>query len=141
MSIHVILADHHPVVRAVLSACVEGLAPEVELAGAVADSDQLLRLVRQRPADVYLIDVSLPHSGGLLATEQVLLLQPQAKIIVLSTHSSDVYVCRSLQAGAHGYLMKEYAVEELGEAVRQVAGGRLYVRASPPAAQLVPALA
>lgn len=130
MSTKVFLADHHPVVRAVLSSLVDAQGPEFALTGTAADTEDLLRLAADQPADVYLLDVSLPGSRGMTATQQLLAQQPGAKIIVLSLHHSDTYVRCSLKAGARGYLVKDCATEELGDALRQVAGGSLYVSAA-----------
>ncbi len=122
--IKVLLADDHAIVRGGLK---EILVRHFESAecGEAENADQALAEVRKQPWDLLILDITMPGRSGLDILADVALLRPELPILVLSMLPEDQFGRRVLKAGAHGYLKKESAPEELIQAVRKIlAGGR-----------------
>jgi DNA-binding NarL/FixJ family response regulator len=124
--IRVVLADDHPIVRAGIRAELDKL-PGVEVAGEADDGRGALELVRSQRPDVVFMDISMRGLNGLEATARITREFPQVRVIILSMHESEEYFWQALKAGASGYLLKKAATTELGDALRQVAGGEIYL--------------
>lgn len=124
--IRVILADDHAVVRAGLARLLEE-QPDIRVVGEAADGDATLRLAREVPADVLLLDVRMPGPGFLETLRHVRARAPALRVLVLSVQPEDHFAVRALRAGAAGYLSKERSSEELVQAVRRVHGGQRYL--------------
>ena len=127
MSIRVLIADDHPIVRDGLRFCIERWGKNIEITGEAQDGMEVLQLAKKHPIDVFILDVAMPLLNGLDTTRALLREQPTAKIIVLSFHTTRGVVEEAMRAGARGYLTKETASRHIVEAVRQVAGGRSYL--------------
>lgn len=127
MSIRVLIADDHPIVRDGLRFCIERWGKNIEITGEAQDGMEVLQLAKKHPIDVFILDVAMPLLNGLDTTRALLREQPTAKIIVLSFHTTRGVVEEAMRAGARGYLTKETASQHIVEAVRQVAGGRSYL--------------
>ena len=99
--------------------------PDIEVVGEGANAQEAYRLIRHVEPDVVLMDVQLPGTDGITATERIALrsAEPRPRVIVLTTFEFDDYVFRSLRAGASGFLLKRAPAEDLTEAVRTVASG------------------
>jgi len=127
--IRVILTDDHAVVRMGFRLLLQG-THDIEVVGeAETGEDAVKRFVELRP-DVLVMDLSMPGMGGLEAGTRVLAKDPAARILILSAHEDTIHPKRVLKAGAVGYLSKRSAAEELIQAIRQVAGGKMYMEAA-----------
>jgi DNA-binding NarL/FixJ family response regulator len=73
------------------------------------------------------MDIAMPLLNGMEATRQILQVQPEAKIIILSAHSDDAYVALVMAIGASGYLIKQNASNMLSKAIREVHHGKTYL--------------
>jgi len=121
--IRVLLADDHSIVRAGLRRLLED-AGDMEVVEA-ADGRQALKLAKDNPPDVAVMDISMPGLDGLEAIQRLRELLPALPVLVLTMHEEEQYVVRCLAAGARGYLTKRGAPEQLVNAIRKVlAGGR-----------------
>jgi two-component system, NarL family, response regulator NreC len=119
-----VLADDHVMFR-------EGLAlllpPDMELVATVSNGWELLDATRRLQPDLVVADWTMPHLGGL---EALLILRSerlQVRFIILTVHADPALAAEALRAGARGYVVKEAAVEELVEALRQVLAGRTFL--------------
>jgi DNA-binding NarL/FixJ family response regulator len=70
------------------------------------------------------MDIGMPRLNGIDATTQIVRARPQAAVIILSMHSDETYLVRTLSAGAKGYLLKDSAEEDLVRAIRSVSQGK-----------------
>jgi two-component system, NarL family, invasion response regulator UvrY len=121
--IRVLLADDHSIVRAGLRRLLED-AGDMEVVEA-ADGRQALKLAKETPPDVAVMDISMPGLDGLEAIQRLREILPDLPVLVLTMHEEEQYVVRCLAAGARGYLTKRGAPEQLVNAIRKVlAGGR-----------------
>jgi len=124
--IRVLLADDHTVVRDGLRHVLER-AGGFEIAGEAWDGATTVALVRSTPAQVLVLDLSMPGRNGLELIPQVKQEQPALRVLVLTMHAEQQYAVRAFKAGASGYLTKESAGAELVNAVTKVASGGVYV--------------
>lgn len=129
MSIRVILADDHRIVREGLRGLLEKL-PGIEVIAEAGDGRNTVELARKMSPDVVVMDVTMPDMNGIEATRQIIASIPAAKIIALSMHSDRRFINEMLTAGALAYLPKDCAFEELAQAIRTVAIGKSYLSPS-----------
>lgn len=122
MSIRVLLADDHGVVRKGLRFLLENAGMQV--VGEAADGREAVRLAEELRPDVVVMDVAMPQLNGIDAAAQVVKRNPEIGVIVLSMHSDETYIVRALTAGARGYLLKDSADADLVRAVESVAQGK-----------------
>lgn len=134
MSIRVLIADDHTLMRSGLKALLERIS-DVHVVGEAADGREALALVRKHRPDIVLMDVGMAGLNGLEATLRTVNDHPHVRVIILSMHKTEEYIVQALQAGASGYLLKDAAASELEKAVRAVLGGEQYL--SPEASQRV----
>jgi DNA-binding NarL/FixJ family response regulator len=126
MSIKVILADDHTIVRDGLRYLLEA-QPDIEVVGDAADGREAVDLVAQLKPNIAIVDITMPELNGIDATLQMRQVCPSTEVIILSMHANTRHIARALQAGAHGYLIKESAGIEVIEAVRVVNAGHRYL--------------
>jgi len=88
---------------------------------------EVLKTSRTRPADVFILDITMPNLNGIETARELLKRAPAAKVIILSLHSTKAMVEESLAVGARGYLTKEMATRNVVEAVAEVHAGRYYL--------------
>jgi DNA-binding NarL/FixJ family response regulator len=134
MSIKIILADDHKIVRDGLRSLLEKHSG-MEVIAEAADGRNALKLVRELKPDVIVMDITMPDLNGIEATRQITSGHPNIKVIALSVHSDKRFVLGMLQAGATGYLLKDCAFEELADAIRAVVESHTYL--SPEISDIV----
>ncbi|TAM50474.1 MAG: response regulator transcription factor [Paraburkholderia sp.] len=123
--IRVLLADDHAVMRECLLRILMD-AQSFVVAGQAADGASALALVGSTPADVLVLDLTMPAGGGIALIERIRAIRPQLRVLVLSMHTEPHVMERAFKAGAAGYLTKESAGADLVDAIRKVAQGELY---------------
>jgi len=125
MSIRILLADDHGIIRQGLCSLLEK-QPDMEVVGEAEDGQKAMELVRQLVPDVVIMDVTMPNLNGIDATRQITKEFPKVKVLALSIHSNKRFVADMLRAGAAGYILKECLLEELIEAIRTITAGNIY---------------
>ena len=126
MSVRILLADDHGIVRQGLRSLLENEA-DVEVVGEAEDGRVALNLVREMAPDIIIMDITMPNLSGIAATHEIVSELPKVKVIALSIHSHKRFVADMLSAGASGYILKECLFDELLQAVRTVAVGGTYL--------------
>ncbi len=126
MSIRVILADDHKIIRDGLRALIES-EPDMELLADADNGRTAVELARKLKPTVVVMDIGMPDLNGMDATRQIQAEAPCVKVIALSMHADKRYVAGMLSAGASGYLLKDCAFEELSNAIRAVAANKTYL--------------
>ncbi len=126
MAIRVLLADDHPIFRAGLRSLLE-TEPAVKILAEVADGLAAVEAARTKKPDLVVIDVSMPGMNGLEARRRITAEAPGVKVLCLSMHSDRRFVDAALRSGAHGYLLKECALQELVNAIHAVLAGQIYM--------------
>ena len=129
MTVTVLLADDHPIVRQGLRHLLE-VQPDLRVVGEASDGPEAVQLAERLKPDVLVVDMMMPGLNGLEVLRQVKKRSPATCSIVLSMQSADVYVVEALKAGALGYVLKETGPSELVDAVQQVIQGQRYLSPS-----------
>ncbi|TAL42134.1 MAG: response regulator transcription factor [Salinibacterium sp.] len=122
--IRVVIADDQQLIRAGFRSLLEA-EPDVEVVGEAGTGSEALRVVTETRPDVVLMDIRMPESDGLWATEQIVARPELAgtRIVIVTTFELDEYVGRAIRAGASGFLVKDAEPVEFIRAVRVVAAG------------------
>ncbi len=124
--IRVVLADDQPLVRTGLRMILSDQA-DLEVVGEAATGLEAVRVCAETRPDVVLMDVRMPESDGIEATQAVTAVEDPPRVLVLTTFDLDDVVYEALRAGASGFLLKDAPEERLTTAIRVVAdGGSLF---------------
>ena len=127
MNITVIIADDHALVREGIKAVLKKTSFGISVIADVSNGKEVLDIAKKTPADVYLLDISMPLLNGIELTDRLMKMNPKNKVIILSMHNDRMSVEKALQNGAKGYLIKETAPEEVAHAIQEVAAGRSFL--------------
>jgi DNA-binding NarL/FixJ family response regulator len=126
MTIKIILADSHQIVRRGLALLLAGES-DMQVVGEAEDYHTTMKLSQELSPQVVIMDISMPDLNGVEATRRILSQYPRIKVIALSMHSDSLFVLNMLNAGASGYLLKDCALEELVKAIRTVVTQKIYL--------------
>ena len=124
--LRVMLADDHETVREGLRMIVNA-QDDMEVVGFAGDGHEAVAKAQELLPDVLVMDISMPKLNGLKATEKLLEVCPQVRVLTLSRHADDGYIRELLGAGAWAYVLKQSAPSELIHAIRAVAAGGKYI--------------
>ncbi len=124
--IKVLLADDHALVREGLHRLLDDCG-DMEVVGEACGGQEALRMLRQLEPDVVVMDLSMPDLDGMEATKQIARENLKARVLILTMHVNEEYAVRLLQAGAHGFMGKGAASQEVVGAIRKIAAGGSYL--------------
>ncbi|MBX0291439.1 response regulator transcription factor [Hymenobacter sp. HSC-4F20] len=124
--IRVILADDHAILRDGIRAILSH-EPDIQVVGEAGNGQALLELLATQPADLVLLDVSMPVLDGFATTSALRAQFPGVHVLVLSMLDQESCVYRMMQAGALGYVLKNADITEITYAIRTVAAGRPFL--------------
>jgi DNA-binding NarL/FixJ family response regulator len=123
MTVRVLIADDHPVVRSGLAGML-AVEPDLEVVGEAADGEQAVALAHELRPDLVLMDLRMPVLDGAAATARLAAELPAVRVLVLTTYETDTDIVRAVEAGATGYLLKDTPREELVAGIRAAARGQ-----------------
>jgi DNA-binding NarL/FixJ family response regulator len=123
--IRIVLADDHAIVRTGFRALIDD-EPDMGIIAECANADEARLVVRTQMPDVLALDISMP-GGGLSLLPELRESAPALKLLVLSMHDREPYISEALRRGAHGYVTKGAATDELVAAIRALCAGCSYL--------------
>ena len=126
MSINVLLADDHTIVRNGLASLLKA-ADDITVVGDAADGRAAVQEVQRLEPDVVVMDIAMPELNGIEATKQICETLPSTRIVILSVYATLDHISLALKAGAKGYLLKGSAAGEVIDAIRTVNAGHYYL--------------
>lgn len=129
MSVSIILADDHRIMRHGLSEAVKN-EDDMEVIGQAENGREVISLAKKLSPDVIIMDIAMPELNGIEATRQIIKEHPGTRVIALSMHSNKKLIHEMFKAGAKGYLLKDCEYEELINAVRLVMKDKIYLSPS-----------
>jgi len=132
--IRILIADDHAIVRQGLKQILAD-TPDLVVVGEAANGVEALRMLREQPYDMLLLDISMPGKSGIEVLKQIKQEAPKLPVLILSIYPEEQYAVRLIKAGAACYLSKESAPEQLVTAIRTVAAGKRFI--SPSVAELL----
>ncbi len=130
--IKVLVADDHDLVRKGIIRMLQDI-DDIVIVGEADCGEQALRLCRELPVDVVLMDVRMPGIGGLEATRKLVRASTTTRVIAVSAFEEDPFPSRLLKAGASGFVTKGAEITDIIQAIRVVKDGQRYL--SPVVAQ------
>jgi DNA-binding NarL/FixJ family response regulator len=124
----ILIADDDAVLLYIMKQIVE---QDYQVVGEAKDGQQSIDLAVQLGPDVVLLDISMPVFNGIEAARRIREKVPGVRTIIISNHTSPIYVDEVLNGGAHGYVFKGSAVLQLPHAIAEVLNGRIFRPAYP----------
>jgi DNA-binding NarL/FixJ family response regulator len=122
--IRLLIVDDHEVVRLGLRTLLED-EPDMEVVAEASSAEQGLQKFEQFRPDVVVMDIQLPGRSGIEACQEICRLHPEAKIVVLTSHSGIQFAEQAFRAGASGFVLKQVGNEELMRAIRAAHKGEM----------------
>jgi DNA-binding NarL/FixJ family response regulator len=122
MTIRVVLADDHALVRGALQMVITDTI-DVEIVGEAGTGAEAVRLTEELHPDVVVMDIRMPGMDGIEATRLITAGPGDTRVVVLTTFDDDDYIYGALRAGASGFLVKDMALDEILGAIRVIAAG------------------
>ena len=133
MSVRILLADDHTLMRQGLRHILEG-NPDFDIVAEASSGIEAVEAAREHKPDIAIVDVAMKELNGIEATSQILKHSPHTGVLMLSMYSDERYVLRAVKAGARGYVLKNSAGDELIQAILNVQKGLAYF--SPAVARI-----
>ncbi len=124
--IKIYLADDHKILRESLHILLSQ-EQDIVVVGEAEDGLAVDEGMMKTPADILILDISMPKRSGLDVAKNLMRQYPDLKIIFLTMHKSEEIVAEAFESGAKGYVLKENAFEELIKAIHTVLNGKVYV--------------
>lgn len=126
MSIRLLIADDHKIMREGLKALVEK-EPDIAVVGEADTGAKTVSMVQKLSPHIVVMDISMPDMNGIEATRKIVKMNNNVKIVALSGHADQHFVREMMTAGASAYILKDTAYEELIRAIREVLKGKKYL--------------
>ena len=127
--IRILITDDHAIVRSGLKQLFAQIS-DFQVVGEAANGAELLAQLRELAVDLVLLDFDMPGISGADLIARVRTHYPQLPLLVLSMHNEAHLALRALKAGATGYITKDCNLDILLPAIRQVAGGKVFITPS-----------
>lgn len=127
--INVLIADDHAIVREGLKTIIAETL-DIVVKDEASNGAEVLKKILKNDYDMIVLDITMPGRDGIGVLKQIKSFKPGLGILIMSMHSEDQFARRALKAGASGYINKEKVPEEMIDAIRKVASGRIYVSTS-----------
>ncbi len=127
MSVKVLVADDHEVVRRGLASLFSG--SDIKVVAEAKTGEEAIKLTKKLKPDVVLLDIRMPDIDGLDALEKIRKDRPEQRVVILSTYDNPTYVARSVALGASDYVLKGSTKNELVAAINAAASGQPAIKA------------
>jgi len=122
----VLLVDDHALLRTGVANIINQ-EPDLNVIAEAANGQEGVEAFRTRRPDITLLDLRMPVMEGVEAVRQIRAIDPQAKVIVLTTYDADEDIARALHAGAKAYVLKDISADALVACIRDVLAGKTYL--------------
>lgn len=126
----VVIADDHPIFLLGLKSVLEKMTDEFDLIGVAENGSQAWDLIKNKKPDIALLDIEMPDMSGLDICEKVRSENLFTKVIALTVHKDEDIFNQALEAGVHGYILKENSINDLSEGIKTVLSGNFFFSAS-----------
>ena len=128
-SLRLILADDQPLFLEGLRGAIVNRHPGLSVVGTAANGREAVELVREHRPDLAVLDIRMPVMDGIACAAELKQIDPDIKIVLLTTFNESELLRRGLTAGINGYILKESPIDEIIDSIVAVARGNLYISA------------
>ena len=122
----ILLVDDHPVLRKGLVRLIDS-KDEFVVCGEASTAADAMALIRELDPHLAIVDIGLPGASGIELTKTIRAEFQKLPVLILSMHEEAFYATRALRAGAMGYIVKQDAIDNIAEALREALNGRCYL--------------
>lgn len=122
----ILIADHHPITREGITSLLKQ-NEDMEVIGNVTSGNDLFKFLKHKIPDVLVMEIDLPEIHGITALRTIKTQFPGTKMLIFSCHPEEMYALSAIKAGASGYLSKTVSIDNLHQAIQQVARGGIYL--------------
>jgi len=123
----IVIVDDHPLFRKGLEQLINSSDDALNICGEAGDAAEGMSVIRRLKPDLAIVDLSLPGANGIELIKNIRAEFQKLPVLILSMHDESLYALRALRAGAQGYVMKQEALENVVNAIREVLAGRPYL--------------
>ena len=127
--ITIIIADDHPLVRKGLKDVI-GEHKQFNIVGEAGDGEETLKLIEKLNPSIAIIDINMPKIGGLEVVKVIHQKKLKVKTIILTMYDKENFFNRAMDLGIKGYIMKDSALTEIVDAIRNVSEGKYFISSS-----------
>jgi DNA-binding NarL/FixJ family response regulator len=124
--ISILITDDHTLLRETW-AFIFGTDPKFKVVGITGTGEEALSIAQQFLPEIVLMDINLPGMNGIEATEKILEISPNSKVLGVSLHNEPGYARKMMQKGAMGYVTKNSTKEEMFKAIDEIVNGKKYI--------------
>ena len=122
----ILVVDDHPVLRKGLVRLIDS-KDEFVVCGEASTAADAMALIRELEPHLAIVDIGLPGASGIELTKTIRAEFQKLPVLILSMHEEAFYATRALRAGAMGYIVKQDAIDNIAEALREALNGRCYL--------------
>ncbi len=133
--LRIVIADDHPIFRRGLCDVIE-TDPTLRLVGQAANGEEVIELIGRESPDIAILDVHMPKLTGLQVARKLRDARTPVKLVLLTMYEDESLLNEALDLGIDAYVLKENAAEDLIQAIRAVAAGKIFITASMTGALL-----
>src|SRR5690606_35078886 len=126
----IVIADDHPIFLLGIKSLLESKPDQYELVGIAEDGTQAWELIKNKKPDIALLDIEMPGMSGLTICDMVRKDKLFTKVIVLTVSKDEAIFNQALEAGVHGYILKENSINDLSEGIKTVLSGNFFFSSS-----------
>src|SRR2546430_9649314 len=118
------VVDDHPLFLKGLEQLINSSDDAFNICGEAGDAAEGMSVIRQLKTDLAIVDLSLPGANGIELIKNIRAEFQKLPVLILSMHTYSLYAISAFRAGAQGYVMKQEALENVVNAIREVLAGR-----------------
>lgn len=126
----IVIADDHPIFLLGIKSLLESKPDQYELVGIAEDGTQAWELIKNKKPDIALLDIEMPGMSGLTICDMVRKDKLFTKVVVLTVSKDEAIFNQALEAGVHGYILKENSINDLSEGIKTVLSGNFFFSSS-----------
>jgi DNA-binding NarL/FixJ family response regulator len=124
-SVKILIVDDHPMIRLGIRSILSNVE-HLNIADEANNGREALEKLAKENFDLVIMDIKMPEMNGIEATEQIIKLHPNTKVLAISMFDEQRYIVKMLQAGALGYVLKNTGKNEMVNAINSVMDGESY---------------
>jgi DNA-binding NarL/FixJ family response regulator len=121
-----LIADDHPIFRKGLKGIILESFPDIEIYEA-QNGTEAIEIIRSKTPDISILDINMPEINGLDVAQLVLKEKLHTRVIMLTMYKEKEMIRKAMLSGAHGYVLKDFAIDEIIDCIKKVTENEKYI--------------